>query len=85
MKFWQLYPSRGLDGEEPARREFIAAIERGVDPEAIITGTEIYAGHVAGNGTPPRFVKSAANWLRDERWIDRPRPVERRRPRAGLI
>jgi hypothetical protein len=81
------YPSRGdhPNPQQPARLEFEAAVDRGVDPQAIVVGAEIYAGQVTSTATPPRFVKTAVNWLKEERWADRPRPVERRRPVAGMI
>ena len=86
MRFRSAYPSRGNcgDPETPARREFEAALTRGVDPEAIIAGAIRRADEVAREGTQPRFVKMSVNWLKDEGWLDRPRPVERRRPVAGM-
>jgi hypothetical protein len=87
MKARGVYPSRGDHGdpETPARREFeTAVLDRGADPEAIVAGAERYAAQVARAGTPPRFVKMFATWLRDEGWNDRPCPVERRRPVAGM-
>jgi hypothetical protein len=87
LKFKSAYPSRGDHGdpETPARREFEAAVlDRGVDPEAIIAGAERYAAQVAIAGTEPRFVKMSANWLKDEGWADRPRPIARRRPVPGM-
>jgi hypothetical protein len=86
MKFRGVYPSRGDHGdpENPARLQFEAALDRGVDPKAIIAGAERYAAQAARAATPARFIKMSANWLRDEGWNDTPRPVERRRPVAGM-
>jgi hypothetical protein len=86
MRFKNAYPSRGDNGdpEKPARLEFEAALERGVEAEDIIAGAARYAAQVARAGTEPRFVKMAANWLKNESWNDEARPVPRRRPVAGM-
>lgn len=83
IQFWEVYPSCGLDGKEASRREFIKVLERGVSPEEIIAGAKIYGAHIRDSGTPPRFVKAAANWLKEDRWNDRPRPAEAPPKRYG--
>ena len=84
-EFWQVYPSRGeyLDGEEPARRSFEAAVARGADPEEIIDGAQRYAAHAAKTGMEPRYVVRAERWLKEQRWTDRVRPVAAPRVRVS--
>jgi hypothetical protein len=59
-------------------------VDRGVAVKDIIAGAKVWAAQIAENGTEPRFVKSAKNWLKDEGWLDRPRRPVRRRPVAGM-
>jgi hypothetical protein len=79
-------PGRGShsDPEIPARREFDAALARGVAAGDIIAGAEAWARAVADTGTEPKYVPMLVTWLKREGWKDRPRPPVRRRLVAGM-
>ena len=79
-------PGRGShsDPETPARREFDAALARGVAAGDIIAGAEAWARAVADTGTEPKYVPMLVTWLKREGWKDRPRPPVRRRLVAGM-
>lgn len=84
--FWRAYPHRGAhpDPKKPARQKFEAAVERGVDPTAIISGAERYRAHVEANGTDGRYVAQAVTWLNQERWNDHSEAPESPRLRVGM-
>lgn len=86
-EFWAIRPGRGAypDPETPARREFEAALARGIAAEDIIGGAKVWAAQVAETEMPARFVKTAKNWLKDEGWLDQPRPAPRRRLGTGMF
>ena len=83
--FWQVYPSRAphSNPRKTAAERFAEVVRGGVPPATIIAGAERYAAHVAREGTDPRFIAQAANWLDQARWEDYHQPREIR-PRAGM-
>jgi hypothetical protein len=80
------YPSRGahLDPDEPAIREFEAALAAGTDPFDIVTRAKTFKKQMADIGREPRFIPTLAHWLRDRGWNDRPRPTEAAAPRRQV-
>lgn len=66
--FWAAYPRKTDKGH--GRTAWHAAIKKGADPLAIISGAERYAAHVAAARTESRFVPHPATWLNGERWDD---------------
>jgi hypothetical protein len=64
--FWNAYPKRVA--EEAALKAFIAAVQRGADPEALVAGARRYAIEQAEEN--PRFTKHAETWLRKGCWTD---------------
>lgn len=70
--FWQKYPSRGSHSnpKKPAWEKFRTAVKQGVTSQAIITGAENYARHVARDRIEPRYVKQAKTWLNQECWAE---------------
>lgn len=70
-RFWSFYPSRGGHGN-PKRKaavEFARAVSAGVEPEAIVKGAGEYADWCRIRGIERTwYVKTAANWLRDDGW-----------------
>jgi len=66
----RLYPKRPKDqGWKSARRKFLLAVRRGVDPELIIAGVRRYAAAVKANGEyGTEFVKMAQTWMHGEFW-----------------
>ena len=71
-RFWDAYPSRHphSNPKKPALSTFGAAINQGTDPEIIIRGARHFAAHIAAEDIDPRYVKQAANWLKDGLWVD---------------
>lgn len=69
-EFWSTRIKReGPDPREPARREFAAAVKRGADPPAIISGMRRYAEiHAEKRGT--RYLPRTEKWLREKTWED---------------
>ncbi len=75
--FWKAYPSRGDRGnpKAPARKLFLAAVKRGVEPEKIIAAVRSFVGFDRQKvGT--EFIPQAVKWLRDERFGDALPPPE---------
>lgn len=66
-KFWSVYPRKG--GKGAARRQWAAALRRGMDAEAIIAAAERYRDDPKRD---PRFTKYPQGWLNDERYNDEP-------------
>lgn len=86
-RFWRAYPRReGPNPKKPARLEFVSAVNRGADPEAIIAGAERLASLWRGRPESDlRFVSHARKWLRDETWQDdAPAPAQPRQARDTL-
>jgi hypothetical protein len=67
-EFWSIYPRRVAKGA--ARKAFASAIRRGIDPDVIIAGVEMYA--VTRAGEPQKYTKHPATWLNHECWEDEP-------------
>jgi Helix-turn-helix domain len=76
--FWRVYPSRAPhpNPKKPAAQKFAAAIERDIDPAAIIAGARRYAAYVAREGMKPKFVKQAMVWLNQELWDEPYEPAD---------
>lgn len=68
--FWSNYPKK-RDREE-AKRAWIAAIERGVEPKHMVDAAQAYARERAGQD--PKYTKFAANWLNKGCYDDEPDP-----------
>jgi hypothetical protein len=60
-------------------------VKRGVDPADIIRGAENYAAYVRQHLRDSQFVKTAAGWLKDERWTEYQQAPEPPRLRAGMV
>lgn len=76
--FWSNYPKK-RDREE-AKKAWIAAIERGVDPKHMVDGAQQYARDRAGQD--PKFTKYPATWLNKGCYDDEPDPPPGRHLRA---
>jgi hypothetical protein len=66
--FWSNYPKK-KDREE-AKKAWIAAIERGVEPKRIVDAAQAYARERAGKD--PQYTKFPANWLNKGCYDDEP-------------
>ncbi|MEU8902136.1 helix-turn-helix transcriptional regulator [Streptomyces mirabilis] len=66
--FWSNYPKK-RDREE-AKKAWIAAIERGVDPQHMVDRAQAYARERAGQD--PQFTKFPTNWLNKGCYDDEP-------------
>lgn len=72
--FWSNYPKK-RDREE-AKKAWMAAIERGVDPQLMVDKAQAYARERAGQD--PKFTKFPNNWLNKGCYDDEPdRPALR--------
>ncbi|MEV8523204.1 helix-turn-helix domain-containing protein [Streptomyces sp. NPDC052000] len=68
--FWSNYPKK-RDREE-AKKAWIAAIERGVDPDLMVKSAQAYARE--RHGKDATFTKYPANWLNKGCYDDEPDP-----------
>lgn len=68
--FWLTYPKR--KAKEEARKAWIAAIERGADPQHIVDAAKNYAHERAGQD--PKYTKYPATWLNKGCYDDEPDP-----------
>lgn len=64
------YPRRPAARWSDARKHFDKLLRSGTKPNAILTGCEAYAAHVARRGTAPEFVEDPSNWLSRRRFED---------------
>lgn len=82
--FWRAYPSRTphANPKKPARDKFHRAVNRGIDPTAIIRGAEVYAATVSRQSTDPRYIAQAQTWLGQERWAEYQRAPEPAKTRS---
>jgi hypothetical protein len=76
--FWLTYPKR--KAKEEARKAWIAAIERGADPQHIVTAAKDYAHE--RHGQDPKYTKYPATWLNKGCYDDEPDPQPGRHLRA---
>ncbi|MFE9064862.1 hypothetical protein [Streptomyces violaceusniger] len=76
--FWLTYPKR-RDKEE-AKKAWIAAIERGADPQRMVDGATAYARERANED--PKYTKYPATWLNKGCYDDEPDPQSGRHLRA---
>jgi hypothetical protein len=69
-RFWRVYPSRGSGSNprKPAESKFAELVQRGVDPEMLISAAVRYAKATAD--VEPRYVVQAVRWLTEERFND---------------
>jgi DNA-binding transcriptional ArsR family regulator len=74
--FWSNYPKKR--DREQAKKEWIAAIERGIAPQHMVDAAQAYARE--RHGEDPKFTKYPANWLSKGCYDDEPdaQPGERR-------
>jgi hypothetical protein len=86
-EFWRVFPKRGehTNPKKPARPIFLAAIDRGVDPERIIRAAGNYAEAMRRSSTPGRYIKQAQYWLKDELWDQYAEVAEPEPLRAGMV
>jgi len=68
--FWSNYPKK-RDREE-AKKAWIAAIERGVEPKRMVDAAQAYARDRAGQD--PKYTKYPATWLNKGCYDDEPDP-----------
>jgi hypothetical protein len=61
--FWDLYPRKV--GKRTAAAAFVAAVNRGNEPAAIVQGLRGYTFHA-----DPQFQPHPTTWLRGDRWLD---------------
>lgn len=76
--FWLTYPKK--KAREEAKKAWIAAIERGADPQRIVDASTAYARERAGED--PQYTKYPATWLNKGCYDDEPDPAGRPRLRA---
>lgn len=65
-EFWLAYPDSRARVD--AIKAYSQALDRGIQPEAILAGAKRYAFEVKGKER--EFIKMAGGWLRQERWAD---------------
>jgi len=77
--FWAAYPKRaGSNPRKLASQRFIAAINAGYHPQAIIDGARRYADVCRQTGKwQTEYVAQAATWLSQQRWQDEHLPALR--------
>lgn len=68
--FWTVYPKKRA--REEARKAWIAAIERGANPQHIVTAAQGYARE--RHGQDPKYTKYPATWLNKGCYDDEPDP-----------
>ncbi|MFE1192885.1 hypothetical protein ACFW6E_08800 [Streptomyces olivaceoviridis] len=68
--FWTVYPKKRA--REEARKAWIAAIERGADPQHIVTAAQAYARERFNQD--PKYTKYPATWLNKGCYDDEPDP-----------
>ncbi|MGW7350903.1 helix-turn-helix domain-containing protein [Streptomyces sp. NPDC054784] len=69
--FWTNYPKKRA--REEARKAWIAAIERGADPERMVTAAQAYARERFNQD--PQYTKYPATWLNKGCYDDEPDPT----------
>jgi hypothetical protein len=76
--FWIVYPKKRA--REEAKKAWCTAIERGADPQHIVTAATAYARERASED--PKFTKHPATWLTKGCYDDEPDPAGRPQLRA---
>ncbi|WP_158712404.1 helix-turn-helix domain-containing protein [Streptomyces sp. NRRL F-5135] len=76
--FWLVYPKK--KAREEAKKAFLAALNRGADPQHIVDAATGYARERAGE--EPKYTKYPATWLNKGCYDDEPDPVGRPNLRA---
>jgi Helix-turn-helix domain len=77
--FWNSYPKR--EGHASAKKEYDKAIAAGVTAETLISKARQYAEAKAD--IDAKWLKMPANWLKEECWLEDPRPRPPREPRPA--
>lgn len=77
--FWLTYPKK--KAREEAKKAWIAAIERGADPQRVVTAAKAYAHERASE--EPKYTKYPATWLNKGCYDDEPDQPARPHLRAG--
>ena len=67
-ELWNIYPKR--TAKKRAETEYIKARENGTDFKVILDGVKGYTKQIKRDKTETRFIKSLANFLKDEAWAD---------------
>ena len=67
---WREYPKRPGNPEKPARKQFVATLDRGIAAELLVASVKAYAAHCREQGiTGTRFVMQAKKFFGvDEEW-----------------
>lgn len=76
--FWLTYPKKRA--REEAKKAWIAALERGADPQRIVTAATAYANERANED--PKYTKHPATWLNKGCYDDEPETPPQRRLRV---
>ena len=80
--FWQTYPKK--NGKEAAKKKFIAAVRKGVNPEHIIAASKRHADAHRLACTDDQYIVWASVWLNQGRYDDevlpKPKPPRREVP-----
>lgn len=87
-QLWELYPRARRQGQQTAKRAYMAALKRGVPAERIEAGLRRYADYVTQAQVEDRYVMQAATFFRGARWDDEysttaPRQQSQRAQRAN--
>lgn len=78
-EFWTVYPRK--TDEDATRGAYREALKKGATPAGLIASASAYAAAVVREGTPTRYIKKSANFLRSGAWKDT--PEETAIPTAG--
>jgi Helix-turn-helix domain len=74
-QFWQAYPKQ--EGRSGAKKQFAEVRANGVALATLVAKAKQYA--MAKANVDPQWLKTPANWLRDEGWLEDPQPPRARK------
>ena len=77
-QFWQAYPKK--EGRAAAKKQFAEVVGNGVALATLVAKAKQYA--MAKAEVDPKWLKTPANWLRDEGWLEDPQPPRRPKTKA---
>jgi hypothetical protein len=77
-QFWQAYPKK--EGRAAAKKQFAEVVGNGVALATLVAKAKQYA--MAKAEVDPKWLKTPANWLRDEGWLEDPQPPRQRMAKA---
>jgi hypothetical protein len=77
--FWQAYPKK--EGRKPALSAYSGALDCGVSPDTLTAKAAQYAEAKAA--VDPQYLKTPANWLKGECWLEDPQPPRPKTPRKA--